>query len=143
LGWASGLAPTGVAGGDLGGSFPNPTVANVGGVTAANVAAGANLANASTHASTASTIVKRDASGNFAAGTITANLSGTVTGTLNGNASTATSAGSFTGSLAGDVTGTQGATVVGNVGGVTAANGATGAGLANTATNVMTVSTIV
>ena len=143
LGWASGLAPTGVAGGDLGGSFPNPTVSNVGGVTAANVANGANLANAATNANTASTIVKRDASGNFAAGTITANLTGTVTGTLNGNASTATSAGSFTGSLAGDVTGTQGATVVANVGGVTAVNVAAGAGLANAATSVNTGSTIV
>jgi hypothetical protein len=48
-----------------------------------------------------------DASGNFAAGTISANLSG--------NASTATSATSFTGNLAGDVTGTQGATTVGRL----------------------------
>jgi hypothetical protein len=48
------------------------TVNFVGGVSAANVAAGANLANAATNLNTASTIVKRDASGNFAAGTITA-----------------------------------------------------------------------
>ena len=135
LGWASGLAPTGVAGGDLGGNFPNPTVASVSGVTAANVAAGANLANAATNTNTASTIVKRDGSGNFTAGTITANLTG--------NASTATSAGSFTGSLAGDVSGTQGATVVANVGGVTAANVAAGANLANAATNANTPSTTV
>jgi hypothetical protein len=61
------------------------TVAQVGGVTAANVATGANLANAATNANTASTIVKRDASGNFTAGTITATLNGTatnVTGTV-------------------------------------------------------------
>jgi formylglycine-generating enzyme required for sulfatase activity len=37
----------------------------VGGVTAANVAAGANLANAATTASTPNTLVKRDASGNI------------------------------------------------------------------------------
>ena len=47
------------------------TVANVGGVTAANVASGANLANAATNLNTVSTIVKRDASGNFTAGAIT------------------------------------------------------------------------
>jgi hypothetical protein len=39
---------------------------------------------------TASKIVARDASGNFSAGTITANLSGNVTGSVTGNASTAT-----------------------------------------------------
>lgn len=55
------------------------TVAQVGGVTAANIAAGATIANASTNANTASTAVKRDASGNFSAGTITATLSGTAT----------------------------------------------------------------
>lgn len=57
------------------------SVVQVGGVTAANVASGANLANAATDANTANTIVKRDASGNFSAGTITANLTGNVSGT--------------------------------------------------------------
>jgi hypothetical protein len=51
---------------------------------------------------TVSTLVQRDASGNFAAGTITANLTGNVSG----------SAASFTGSLSGEVTGTQSATIV-------------------------------
>lgn len=41
---------------------------------------------------TASTIVARDASGNFAAGTITATLTGNVTGDVTGNATTATTA---------------------------------------------------
>jgi len=57
-----------------------------------------------TNANTASTIVARDASGNFSAGTITANLTGNVTG----NASTASAwATGRTLSLTGDVTGTS------------------------------------
>ena len=43
-----------------------------------------------TDANTAETIVHRDASGNFSAGTITASLSGNVTGDLTGTATTAT-----------------------------------------------------
>jgi hypothetical protein len=93
------LPPNGSAGGDLGGSYPNPSVATVGGVTASNVASGAGAANAATDANTASTIVRRDASGNFSAGTITANLTGDVSGT----ASTIT--GSITQSQVTDLTG--------------------------------------
>ncbi len=47
------------------------TVAYVGGVSAANVAAGATLANAATDSNTASTIVKRDGSGSINVSTIT------------------------------------------------------------------------
>ena len=43
-----------------------------------------------TSANTASAIVARDASGNFAAGTVTAALTGNVTGTVSGNAGTVT-----------------------------------------------------
>lgn len=52
------------------------TVAFVGTSSAANVHSAELLANAATSANTASTIVKRDGSGNFAAGTITASLTG-------------------------------------------------------------------
>ena len=60
-------------------TFPNVTGAVSGTHTAINSAVSA--ANAATNANTASAIVKRDGSGNFSAGTITA--------TLTGNASTA------------------------------------------------------
>lgn len=69
-------------------TFPNITGAVSGTHTAINSAVTA--ANAATEANTASTIVKRDASGNFTAGTITAALTGNVTGDVTGNASTAT-----------------------------------------------------
>ena len=96
-------------------SFPNIT----GAVTATHSAinSGVSLANTATNANTASSIVKRDGSGNFSAGTISANLSGDVTGNLTGNvtgtsgsttgnAATATAlATSRTISLSGDVTG--------------------------------------
>ena len=58
---------TGALAGDVAGTQDATVVANVGGVTAANVAAGANLANAATTANTPNTIVKRDASGNIPA----------------------------------------------------------------------------
>ncbi|MGZ3797486.1 MAG: hypothetical protein ACXVB1_14035 [Pseudobdellovibrionaceae bacterium] len=44
--------------------------------TAANVAAGASLANAATSANVGNAIVRRDAGGNFSAGTVTATLNG-------------------------------------------------------------------
>ena len=80
------------------------TVNSVGGVSAASIAYAVTDVAAATALNTPSTIVKRDGSGNFAAGTITAALSG--------NATTATTSVNFSGSLAGDVTGTQGATVL-------------------------------
>ena len=70
--------------GDVTGTQGATVVNSVGGQTAANVAGGASAANAATSGNTAGAIVKRDASGNFSAGTITA--------ALNGNASTATTA---------------------------------------------------
>jgi len=59
-----------------------------------------------TDANTASKIVKRDASGDFSAGNVTASLTGNVTGNVTGNADTATAlATSRTIQLTGDVTG--------------------------------------
>jgi hypothetical protein len=95
--------------GDLGGTASSPTVNSVGGVSSSTIAnfdsritsvsnsVSSNTSsitslntsvNAATATNTASTIVKRDASGNFSAGTITAALSG--------NATTATTAGNIT-----------------------------------------------
>ena len=54
---------------------------------------------AATDANTASTIVKRDGSGNFTAGTVTAALTGNVTGNVTGN---------LTGNVTGNVSGTAG-----------------------------------
>jgi hypothetical protein len=51
---------------------------------------GATVSVDATSANTASKVVARDTNGNFAAGTITANLTGNVTGTVSGNAGTAT-----------------------------------------------------
>ncbi len=70
--------------GDVTGTQGSTVVSTIGGQSAANVAGGAAAANSATDANTAGAIVKRDASGNFSAGTITA--------ALNGNASTATTA---------------------------------------------------
>jgi hypothetical protein len=71
-----------------------------------------NSATTATSANTASAIVARDASGNFTAGTITANVTGNVSGSsgsTTGNAATATAlATGRTISLTGDVTGTTG-----------------------------------
>ena len=93
-------------------TFPNIS----GPITDTHTTINLNMATvtAATNANTASTLVKRDGSGNFAAGTITASLTGNVTGNtsgthtgpVTGNASTATAlATSRTISLSGDVSG--------------------------------------
>jgi len=74
---------SGNLGGNVTGTQSATVVSSVGGQTAANVATGTQAANNATAANTANTIVKRDASGNFAAGTITANLSGNATTATN------------------------------------------------------------
>lgn len=77
---------TGNLSGDVSGT-QNATVVNtVGGVSSSNIATSVGAVNAATSNNTADTLVKRDVSGNFTAGTITANL--------NGNAATSTSSSS-------------------------------------------------
>lgn len=66
------------------------TVALVGGAAAADVASATTLANAATSSNTVSAIVRRDGSGNFSAGTITAALTGNVTGNVSGSAASIT-----------------------------------------------------
>lgn len=85
--------------------------------------------NAATNSNTASTIVKRNASGNFTAGTITAALTGNVTGNVTGDVT-----GNLTGNVTGDVTGD----VTGNVSG----SSGTCTGNAATATTLATARTI-
>jgi hypothetical protein len=78
--------------GDVTGTQSATSVSVVGGQSAANVAAATDLANSATNDGIAGAIVKRDASGDFTAGTITANVVGNLTGNVTGNATTATTA---------------------------------------------------
>lgn len=123
---------TGSLAGDVTGTQGATVVAFVGGQSAAAVSSAATTVQAATSGAVNSTLVKRDTSGNFSAGTITA--------TLNGSA---TSAGSFSGSLAGDVTGAQGSTVVALVGGQTAAAVSTATATVQAATSGAVNSTLV
>lgn len=123
--------------GDVTGTQGATVVSLVGGKTAADVASATGTVDAATSINTPGTLVERDGSGNFAAGTITANLTGNVTGNVSG------SSGSFTGSLSGDVTGTQGATVVGHVGGKTASDIASATTTVDAATSINTPGTLV
>jgi hypothetical protein len=82
------------------------TVNSVGGKTSSDIASAVTTVDSATSVNTASTLVERDASGNFAANVITASLTGNVTGSVSGSSAT------FTGSLSGDVSGTQSATSV-------------------------------
>lgn len=77
---------TGNLSGDVSGTQNATIVSTVGGISSANIATSVGTVNTATSDNTADTLVKRDASGNFNAGTITANL--------NGNAATSTSSSS-------------------------------------------------
>lgn len=115
-----------VAGGNV-----SSNVSCTAGVTIDGVDIGAHdAATTSVHGAvstnTASRIVTRDASGNFSAGVITANLTGNVTGNTSG------SSGSCTGNAA-NVTGTV-AVANGGTGGTTQAGGRSGLGLGNCST---------
>jgi len=106
----AGVTPAGTASGDLSGSYPGPSVASVGGASAANVATSVTDTTNAVSTATASRIVKRDASGNFAANQITASLIGDVTGNVSGTAAV------ITGNLTGDVTSSGMATTIANTG---------------------------
>jgi len=82
--------------GDVTGTQSATVVSSLGGQTAANVANATTMANAATYTNTAGTIVKRDASGNFSAGAITASLNGNATSST--NATTAATANALSGS---------------------------------------------
>jgi hypothetical protein len=127
--------------GDVTGTQSTTVVSSVGGVSASNVADGVAAANNATESSTPNTLVKRDASGNFSAGTITATLNGNATTAT--TATTATNSTNFSGALTGDVTGTQAATVVSNVGGQSASNVAAATALANGASETNTPNALV
>ena len=95
---------TGTLNGDVTGTQSATVVSMVDGYTASQVGASVLATEDATASNTATTIVLRDASGNFSANIITA--------ALNGNANTSTN---FTGSLSGDVTGTQSATSISSI----------------------------
>lgn len=91
--------------GDVSGKQATTVVDFVGGVSAANVASGANAANAATSANTASTIVKRDANGDFSVDTIVLNaldLLNTDTLLINGNLAVAPEAIFFVDTIGGE-----------------------------------------
>jgi hypothetical protein len=90
-------------------TLPAVSGVNLTSLNASNLASG-TIANARTTAASAngaSTIVARDASGNFSAGTITANLTGT--------ASTATNAATVTGATQNSITSIPNLATVGNI----------------------------
>jgi hypothetical protein len=68
---------TGTVSGDVSGTQGTMVVSSVGGQTAANVASGAIAANSATNSNVPNTIVKRDGSGNIAAGSLTLTFTGT------------------------------------------------------------------
>jgi len=81
---------SGTLAGDVSGTQSATVVDTVGGKSAAAIAGSVDATTAATNANTVSTIVKRDGSGDFAAGTITAALVGNVTGNVSGTAANVT-----------------------------------------------------
>ena len=117
---------------------PNANIADTKLATITTAGKVENSATTATSSATADAIVARDASGDFSAGIITADLDGNAT-----TATTAVTTTNFTGSLSGDVTGTQGATVVATVGGRSAADIADAIDIVAAATNTNVADTLV
>lgn len=100
---------SGTLSGNVTGTQNATVVSSVGGQSAASIASAVTTVGNATNLNNANAIVRRDGSGNFVAGQISATV---FNGNLNGNAATAATATNFSGTLSGDVGGTQGATVI-------------------------------
>jgi hypothetical protein len=123
--------------GDVTGNTGESVVSFVGGQSASSVAAAAIAVANATNSNIPGTLVERNGSGDFSAGTITASLVGNVSGNVSGSAA------SFTGSLSGDVVGTQSSTEVSFVGGKTASSVAAAVTTVGAATSSDTPSTLI
>ncbi|MBI2809589.1 MAG: hypothetical protein HYX67_01980 [Candidatus Melainabacteria bacterium] len=131
---------TGALTGDVKGTQGATLVSSVSGVSASNIASSVNTVNAANSSNIAGALVKRDGSGNFSAGTITAtSFVGSFSGTFSGSGSLP----NFSGPLSGEVTGTQGATVVSSVSGVSAASVAASVAAVSAATSATMINTVV
>jgi hypothetical protein len=104
--------------GDLGGTADLPIVNTVGGVNSSTITTIASNVASATSTNTPSTIVKRDASGNFSAGTITASLAGNASTTTQLQTPRTIYGNNFDGTanLTQAIAGTYGGTGVSNVG---------------------------
>jgi hypothetical protein len=130
--------------GDVVGNQTTTVVATVGGQSAAQVAAATDMVSSATAENMPSSLVLRNAQGDFSAHIITTDVRGNATTATHAqSADQATCANTFTESLAGDVVGNQSSTVVAIVGGQSAAQIAAAVQAVQSATASITPSTLV